>query len=222
MIPTPAASKSPGKFFLYVFLISIPFWVIGTVVDRFLPKTVPIHLPFAAMMFVCPLAVGLFLSYQENGSMAAKQLLKRAFDYAKIKQKSWIIFILLFWPLIMILAYLWMKFTGIALPNLQFPNWMAPVSLILFFIAAAGEELGWMGYAVDPLQERWGALGAGIILGVVWAVWQSFHLCKRTRLPIGSFGSVLQLLRHELLWFGSTTIPVKVYLQRSYFMPCTT
>ena len=42
-----------------------------------------------------------------------------------------------------------------------------------FFVAALGEELGWSGYAVDPMQSRWGALRAGILLGAIWAL---FHL----------------------------------------------
>jgi membrane protease YdiL (CAAX protease family) len=37
--------------------------------------------------------------------------------------------------------------------------------------AGLGEELGWSGYALDPMQARWHALQAGILLGLVWAVW---------------------------------------------------
>jgi hypothetical protein len=41
----------------------------------------------------------------------------------------------------------------------------------VFLIAAAGEELGWSGYATDPLRQRWGALTASVILGLFWALW---------------------------------------------------
>lgn len=30
-----------------------------------------------------------------------------------------------------------------------------------------------MGYAIDPLQKRWGALNASLLLGLVWAI---YHL----------------------------------------------
>jgi len=31
---------------------------------------------------------------------------------------------------------------------------MVPLCLLVFFIADVGEETGWQGYAIDPLQER--------------------------------------------------------------------
>ena len=48
----------------------------------------------------------------------------------------------------------------------------------MFFIAAIGEELGWSGYAIDPLQDRFGALGGALLLGVVWAVWHFIPLLE--------------------------------------------
>jgi membrane protease YdiL (CAAX protease family) len=50
---------------------------------------------------------------------------------------------------------------------------MVPVFFVVFFIFGIGEELGWMGYVIDPLQTRWGALHASVLLGLVWAI---YHL----------------------------------------------
>lgn len=51
----------------------------------------------------------------------------------------------------------------------------SPLSVFIFFfvylIGAIGEELGWSGYIIDPLQNRYGAFSASIILGIVWAIW---------------------------------------------------
>ncbi len=67
-----------------------------------------------------------------------------------------------------------MRALGLPFPNpINVPWLLAPVLFVAFFIGDAGEELGWSGYAIDPMQNRWGALKASFILGVVWALWHT-------------------------------------------------
>ena len=52
-----------------------------------------------------------------------------------------------------------------------FPVVAAPLMFLLFFGGALGEEVGWMGYAIEPMQDRWSAYKSALLLGVIVAVW---------------------------------------------------
>ena len=45
---------------------------------------------------------------------------------------------------------------------------LSPTTMLLFVpvyvLAAAGEELGWSGYVIEPLEHRFGALGGSCLL----------------------------------------------------------
>ena len=45
------------------------------------------------------------------------------------------------------------------------------VALLLVFSGPIGEEIGWRGFALPRLLEKYSALSASLILGSVWAIW---------------------------------------------------
>ncbi len=81
----------------------------------------------------------------------------------------------------MVLSYVAMRLMGVALPAPQFSFATTLMLFVVCFIAAIGEELGWSGYAIDPLQDRFGALRGALLLGVVWVVWHIIPLLSVQR-----------------------------------------
>ncbi len=172
-------NASPKYYFLLVFALTVPFWLFG---GGKLP--LPINLPVSALATFIPAIAASILSYQREGVNGIKALLMRAFDYQRIKDKKWYLPALFLQPLIYFLAFLIMRLAGLPLPDpVEFPLLLAPVFFVMFFIGDAGEELGWTGYAIDPMQNRWGALRAALLLGVIWAVWHAIPYIQ-TRNPV--------------------------------------
>jgi membrane protease YdiL (CAAX protease family) len=159
--------RSVGKFFLLVFALSIPFWLIGAVT----PLELLPGLPVSSFAVFCPLIAASILVYREDKTAGVTELLRRSFDYRRITAKIWYVPAVLLMPGIAILAYGAMRLLRLPLPAPQFPGLAALVMFFVFFIAALGEEVGWSGYVIDPMQDRWNALQASILLGLVWAMW---------------------------------------------------
>lgn len=161
---------SPLKFFSLVFALSIPIWVLGAVTAlQILPG-----LSISALAAFCPLIAAVILVYRDrvDGNFAGLVvLLKRSFDFKRISAKVWYVPIILLMPGLTAMSIGWQHFSGVPLPTLRFPVAWGLLIFVGFFIGALGEELGWSGYIIDSLQHRWGALGASILLGVVWAAW---------------------------------------------------
>jgi membrane protease YdiL (CAAX protease family) len=93
----------------------------------------------------------------------------------------WYFPISLLMPFVAALSYVVLRATGTAVPVPQFSVRTTIILFIVFFIAALGEELGWSGYAIDPLQKRWGAFPAALLLGSVWALMHYIPLVEAHR-----------------------------------------
>jgi uncharacterized protein len=194
-------------YLLIVLGLSVPFWLGGTVIDRLFPRSIPINLPFAAFMFVCPVLAASILVYREGGWPSVKGLLVRAFDVSRVKDWRWYLAAAGLMVLFVGLAYGMRKASDSALPPLHAPDWVLPLSFILFMIGAMGEELGWMGFAIDPLQERFGALKAGLMLGVIWAAWHIIPFSQAHNPPAWIVGQCLFTVATRVLivWLYNNT-----------------
>ncbi len=170
--------RSPLQFFVLVFALSLLIWLLGPLAEHFSLELPAIPFGGASQLSVdvivgdfCPLIAAFILVYREEKRGGISRFLKRVFDLKRIRHKIWYVPIIFLYPLIYVLTYGVMLFLGRPLPAPSIPLLLLPILFVAFFLEAVGEEGGWTGYATDPLQDRWGALKAGFLLGLVWAIW---------------------------------------------------
>jgi hypothetical protein len=198
-----ANRKSPLAFFLLVYGLSLPFWLIGAATSlQLLPG-----LPVSSLMAFCPLMAALMLGHRENRAGGVTGMLRRSFDVRRIGPKVWYIPAILLMPLLAVLAYVVMRLLHRPLPVPNVPLLSAPFLFLLFFVAAMAEEVGWSGYVLDPLQDRWNALQAGILLGLAWAVWHIVPFVQADRTPAWIAWQCLTLVASRVLivWLYNNT-----------------
>jgi len=151
MINGESSKRSPLTFFVLVYALTIPFWVLSTIVKG---KGLPDNLPVTDIGAVfAPTIAASILVHREEKLAGVKNLLKRAFDYRRIKQKIWYLPIIFLPPILYVLTYWVMRLIGLPPPAEWYNPLLIPIVFVFFFIGAAGEELGYMGYAIDPMQD---------------------------------------------------------------------
>jgi uncharacterized protein len=165
--PGGPRNRSSLAFFLLVFALSIPFWLIGAVTDR---ELMP-GLSVSALMAFCPMVAALILVHRENRAAGVIEMLSRSVDFRRISAMRWLVPVLLLMPGVNVVVYSLMRWMDMSLPAVQFSAAAALLMGLAFFVGALGEELGWSGYVIDPLQDRWNALTASLVLGVVGVLW---------------------------------------------------
>ena len=168
---TKSADNSLVTFFALTFLLSLPFYILCALAYLSIignPDTVPIYI---ALFTITPIASASILTFRRHGSLGLKELLWKTFDFKRITKKRWYIAIFLLPPFIFLLALMWIGLSGASVPPALAPLVALPAVILFFFILAAGEEVGWMGYAYEPMQAKGSALRAALLLGIVWALW---------------------------------------------------
>lgn len=164
-------------FFVLVFALSVPFWVVGEIVHgELLPG-----LPVSALALISPVVAASIILYRRRGLKGVAELLRRSADFERIRRKRWYVPTLLLMPGVFALAYGVMLVLQRPMPAPQFDLAGVPVLILLFFVGGLAEELGWSGYATNPMQRRWGALGAALLLGGFWAAWHWIPLLQAER-----------------------------------------
>lgn len=200
MTSAPSSERSPIAFSLLVLVLAAPIWALS----GFLGVIGSLKVPVTDLMLAfTPLTAALTLVFREEGVDGLISFLKRVFDFRSLARTKWLLPALLLAPLVYALTYITLYLAG----HQEEPtvNWLGlPALAAIIFFLAIGEEAGWTGYLLDPLQERFGALGASLIIAMPW--W------------LGHIPSILEIggTTADLAWWLPGAIALRVLMTSLY------
>lgn len=158
-----------------------------------------------------PSLAALFLVIRNDGKTGIKALFKRVIQF---KIGMWYLPTFMLLPLGVILGHV---VNGLIF-DAPFPQkdilsepWWIPVLFAIFFILQFSEELGWRGYALGRLQNRWNALTSSLLLGALWTLWHLPMFLSAgfgqhdNQLPYGQFSITIILTTVLITWLQNNT-----------------
>jgi len=155
------------KFFSLTYLVT---WVCFISVATAIPAQTPLGIVLIYLGAIAPSLVALGLTARAEGGAGVRALLAGVIKWGV--DARWYLFAIGFTAAV--------KLSVAVIHRVALGQWPrfgdTPMLLIPLAIAAstpvqAGEEIGWRGYALPRLAERFGLAGASVLLGVIWACW---------------------------------------------------
>jgi membrane protease YdiL (CAAX protease family) len=142
---------------------------------------IPINIPApAVMLFFIPAAMAgpTLAAFVVTGMVEGKEgtpnLLRRRILRWRVGVQ-WYLIAIFGTPLVYLVAASFVL--GMAPLEVLIEEWpliftsYVPKVVMVFLIVSLWEEIGWMGFALPRLQDRYGPLMATVVLGVMWALW---------------------------------------------------
>jgi membrane protease YdiL (CAAX protease family) len=173
-------NRDPWKFFLLTFAYSWVIWI-PSVLDG-----IGIELPFIVTGYsivvviigaFAPMMAAITLVAQEEGWKGIRAFLGQALDF---RIKPVVLILALSLPLLIhVIAHYLALAVGLDVAKTLFPTEIpvAPIVLaipyffLMLVIGGGQEEIGWRGYAQEPLQEKIGVIPASLVIGLIWGIW---------------------------------------------------
>lgn len=155
---------------------------------------------FVFMLFglMSPFIISTVMIFKSNNADLKKEFWNRLLNPKRIQPKMLPI-LLLIMPLVVLASIALSLLVGGSTSQFQWAEGFSfsvgaiPVLLVLF-LAATFEELGWRGYAFDSLQSKYTFFTAALVFSVLWSLWH-FPL-------IFVKDSYQYEILHQNVWYG--------------------
>jgi len=172
--------KIPIRFFIVTFLWSWLFFGIAIFISHKIFQDT-ISLPFEIIYAIVIIGlfgpgVGSYISiYTLEGREAIKKHFKKFFSL-KFGWEVWLT-ILLGIGIMAFIAWIIPEFIGENRVQMPFSNiYTLPLFFIVLliystFLNGGNEEIGWRGYILPYLENKYGLIIGSLILGIIWSIW---------------------------------------------------
>lgn len=155
-------------FYILAFLISWLGWVPQTLYARGL---LPVNIPLLGFLGGAgPTLAAIIVTWALYGSDGPRQLFAGLGKWRA--SWTWYALVFVFWFVVAGLALLLMSLRGHSLPSLGGFAWVSLFPIFLtMLLSNVWEEIGWRGFALPRLQERFGDLTIAFLMGLLWWAW---------------------------------------------------
>ena len=164
----------PLRFFLSTYLITWISWFAAAYIS-YLPQGKNLYVVLMVPGLIAPFGVALIMILTSRNSVLRKQFITRLLNLRLINPSS-VIAIVVIMPAAVVISILISTLFGESIAQFRFSGQFSfsagsvPVILVLF-LAASFEELGWRGYALDSLQSKYSYFASTMLFSVLWASW---------------------------------------------------
>jgi uncharacterized protein len=201
--PLPAPAEAPQRsgtafFFLvalgFTFLLQLP-----AVLAQYgvLPGPFESYVPLAGLGGFGPLLGAVLAARREAGRAGIRALFRSLRPGGA--DAPWFFVALLGFAVIYVAGVAaYRALGGGAVPWLYLPE--NPQHVVAMLLVPLVEELGWRGFALPRLQDRLGAVQAGLLLGVFWAAWHTMMFLLQGSTPFTFATMMVNIVTGSLLF----------------------
>ncbi len=162
----------PLKFYTITFLITWFTWFLTAYLSH-QEQSGTLYSLLLIPGLLAPFGTALWLTWKNKG--LKREFFSKLFNIKRLNPST-LPLMLVVMPVVVLLSITLSLLFGLSAEQFHFSDRFSfnagvfPVFLMLF-LAASFEELGWRGYAIESLEDRYSYFTATLIFGVLWAFW---------------------------------------------------
>lgn len=190
------AAYQPTRYYIWTFFVTFVLLLAGSYVSQ--TDSNGLFLLFIVPATMTPFFVSLVMMLRSKDPSMKKDFGRRIVNLRLIVP-GMLPILLLTGPFLVVISILLSLPLGGSIDQFQFSDGFSSAAvmipgLVMLFLIAMFEELGWRGYAFNSLQSRCSFFKASLIFGVLWSLWH---------LPLVLVKDTYQYqITHENIWFA--------------------